>query len=130
MATPSRLRCGLTRCEALHSITHVCSGSSAFKLEAEGNHHTRQLQPPPIIDDDLTAAITDTESGHLRAARLTQCDCIRAGNQTVKTYTLRTILSVSDESCYISERQLIFGSSCILDLNLLNRGFSKVCRLF
>lgn len=86
-----------------------------------------KLQPPPIIDDDLTAAITDTESGHLRAARLTQCDCIRAGNQTVKTYTFRTILSVSGESSYVAERQLIFGSSCILDLNLLDQGFSKFC---
>lgn len=61
-ATPSRLRCGLTRCEALHSITHVYSGSNAFKLEAEGSHHTRQLQPPPIIDDDLTPAVR----GHYR----------------------------------------------------------------
>lgn len=127
VATPSRLRCGLTRCEALHSITHVYSGSSAFKLEAEGNHHTRQLQPPPIIDDDLTAAITDTESGHLRAARLTQCDCVRAGNQTVKTYTFIKILSVSDESSYIPERHRIFGSSCIFDLNLLDQGFLKFC---
>lgn len=56
MATQSRLRCGLTQCEALHSITLVYSGSSAFKLEVEGNHHTRRLQPPPIIDDDLTLA--------------------------------------------------------------------------
>lgn len=89
-----------------------------------------KLQPPPIIDDDLTAAITDTESGHLRAARLTQRDCIRAGNQTVKTYTFRTILSVSDESSYVAERQLIFGSSCILDLNLLDWGSQSFADFF
>lgn len=97
VATPSRLRCGLTRCEALHSITHVYSGSNAFKLEAEENYHPRQLQPPPIIDDDLTPAITDTENGHQRAALLTQCDSGRARNHSVKTDFYKDINSVRGE---------------------------------
>ncbi len=104
-ATPSRLRCGLTRCEALHSITHVYTGTNAFNLEAEGNYHTRQLQPPPIIDDDLTPAITDTENGHQRAALHTRRDSMKPDIILQRQIFTKTP-SASDKSSFICETSI------------------------